>query len=95
MTIPELVHRFNKMRPLPYFEIEPMEDSGEYALYHIEVDEKGVYTSLYMPREDKDAAKLNRIYIEWDEYLDLDAHIECLHELCIDDAYKANDLKLL
>ena len=91
----ELIEQFNTMKALPYFEIEPVEGSDDWVLYTIQVDGKGVYTNLYMPRDDKDVSKLNQVYIEWDDHFSLDAHLEGLYDYCANDAYQAANLNLL
>jgi hypothetical protein len=72
-----LLTEFNNITKMKMFEIEV---EGECALYNIEANGKGLSASLYC---DDDA------FIEWDNCLSLDEHLQELYVLCW---YDANSL---
>jgi hypothetical protein len=73
-----LLQEFNAMSKIPIFEI--MLDDGDYLVFHIKADEKGIEAggmtnSGFVSYSDQ-------LKVEWDETMSLDSHLDALYEAC-------------
>ena len=78
----ELMQEFENIQYQKMFEINIVEDfeaEPEYYLFHLDIDEKGIYAGSVT---NCGFYAINGLFVEWDEYYSLDEHLFLLHEYC-------------